>query len=185
MLRVTELKEGKFILLGSVPYEVLEYTHSKLGRGGAIVKTKLKDLKSGTIIDRIFKGQEKIEEASLTTLPSQYLWSDGSSSYFMDSGTFNQYSLSEEKIGSKKDFLKEGLEIEVLFSGKEPISIRVPIKVKYKVKSAEPGVKGDTAGAATKEATIETGFKIQVPLFIKEGDTIIVDTRTGKYVERA
>lgn len=185
MLKVTDLKVGRFINIGGNPYEVLEYSHSKVARGGAIVKTRLKDLKSGSTIDKTFKGQEKIDEASLNTISCQYLYRDGASFCFMDSKNFNQFSLGENKIGKDKNFLKEGFEIDVLFFQNEPISIKLPIKIKYKIKKTEPGVKGNTASTATKEAVIETGFSIQVPLFIKEGDSVIIDTRTGKYVERA
>lgn len=185
MLKVTDLRAGKFIILGNNPCEVLEYSHTKLGRGGAIVKTKLKNLKSGATIDRTFKGQEKIEEASLSLVTSQFLYHQNPKFYFMNSKTFNQFSLNENKIGKDKNFLKEGSEVDVLFSRNEPISIKLPVKIKYRIKHTEPGVKGNTQSTATKEAVIETGFKLQVPLFIKEDDSIIVDTRNGEYVERA
>lgn len=184
MLKPTELKIGKFINLDKMPYEILEYSHSKLGRGGAIIKTKLKNLKTGAIIDKTFKGQEKIAEAALSVKPSQFLYKTNEAFYFMDSSNFSQFSLTRDKIGLSERFLKEGLNLEVLFSDKEPISIKLPIKADFRVKDTEPGVKGDTASAATKEAAIETGFKLQAPLFIKAGDIIRIDTRDGSYIER-
>lgn len=184
MLKITDLKAGKIILLEGSIYEVLEYSHTKLGRGGAIVKVKIKDLKNGTIIEKTLKGQEKIEEANLEVVPCQFLYSSGNNFYFMNSKTFDQFSLPENKIGYKKNFLNEGANVEVLFLGGEPINIKLPIKMDFKVIEAEPGVKGDSASAVTKEVVIETGFKLQAPLFIKKGDIIKVDTRSGEYLER-
>ncbi len=184
MLKVTGLKAGKFIVLGGLPFEVLESSHSKLGRGGAIVKTKLKNLKTGAVLEKNFKGQEKIEEAYLDFKTAQYLYSDNTSFYFMDKDNFNQFSISKEIIGQNEKFLKPGSDIDITFSEGKPINIKLPIKIDFKITETEPGVKGDTASSATKEATIETGFKLQVPLFIKQGDTIKVDSRTGVYIER-
>ncbi|OIP23656.1 elongation factor P [bacterium CG_4_10_14_0_2_um_filter_33_32] len=185
MLKVTDLRIGKFIELDNAPFEVLEYSHSKLGRGGAIVKTKLRNLRTGATIDKTFKGQERVEEASLSSSSCQYLYSDAQEFYFMDLGNFNQFTISRESLGNKTNFLKEGDNIDVTFlDDKEPININLPIKVNFKITETEPGVKGDTASSATKEAIIETGFKLHVPLFIKIGDVIKIDTRTGDYLER-
>lgn len=184
MLKVTDLRPGKLISIDKVPFEVLSYSHSKLGRGGAIIKVKLRNLKTNTIIDKTFKGDERVEEAQLNTIKSQFLYLSGESLHFMDSQTFNQFSVNKDKLGNKTNFLKEGSEVDVVFSGKEPLSVNLPIKVDFKITETEPGVKGDTASAATKEAVIETGFRFQAPLFIKIGDVVKIDTRTGKYLER-
>ena len=184
MLKVTDLKAGKYITIGGSPFEVLEYSHAKLGRGGAIVKTKLKNLKTGAVLEKNFKGQEKIEEASLNFKSSQFLYADDDNFYFMDQNNFNQFSIPKEIIGRNANFLKSGGTIEITFLYEKPINIKLPIKIDFKISETEPGVKGDTASAATKEAAIETGFRLQVPLFIKTGDIIRVDTRSGDYIER-
>lgn len=184
MLKVADLKTGKFVKIDDIPFEVLEYFHTKIGRGGAIVKTKLRNLKTGNVIEKTFKGQEKIEEASMSFNSCQFLYSDGEEYFFMDNKTFNQFFLKKDILGASINFLKEGDNINVTFLEKEPMNIDLPIKVDFKVTEAQPGVKGDTASSATKEVEIETGFRLQAPLFIKVGDIIRIDTRNGKYVER-
>jgi len=184
MLRITELKAGEFISLNNKPYEILHCAHQSIGRGAGIVKTKLRDLKTAAIIEKTFKGQDRIEEASLELIPCQFIYRRSNEFYFMDSKNFEEFCLSKSRIGSKDKFLKEEINLEAVFTDKEPVSMNLPIKLDFEVTDTEPGVKGDTAGAATKEATIETGFKLQVPLFIKKGDIIKIDTRTGKYFGR-
>jgi len=184
MLRVTELKVGRLISINSQPHEILESSHSNIGRGAAIVKTKLKNLKTNSIFEKTFKGQDRIEEAFLDFVPCQFIYRRGSDFYFMDSVNFEEFFLSKDRIGKNENFLKDGLNLDVVFSKKEPITLKLPIKINFIVKDAAPGIKGDTASSATKEVTIETDYKLQVPLFIKKGDTIRVDTRTGEYIGR-
>lgn len=185
MLSITNLKTGTKITLENEPYTVLSYYHSKMGRGGAVVKTKLKNLKTGAIIDKTFQGADKINEAELSKKSSVYLYSDDNSAFFMDNETFEQFEISLEKVGSDKDYLVENESVDILYFNNEAINIELPIKMTFKIISAPPAVKGNSAGSITKRVTIETGAEVNAPIFIKEGDKVVVDTRTGEYVERA
>lgn len=185
MLSITNLKTGTKITMDGEPYSVLSYYHSKMGRGGAVVKTKLKNLKTGAIIDKTFQGADKVDEAELTKKSAVYLYSDESSSFFMDSESFEQFEIPLEKVGSDKNYLVENESVDILYFNNEAINIELPIKLAFKVISAPPAVKGNSAGSITKKVTIETGAEVNAPIFIKDGDRIIVDTRTGDYVERA
>ncbi|MFA4995800.1 MAG: elongation factor P [Patescibacteria group bacterium] len=185
MLSITNLKNGTKITLTGEPYVVLSYYHSKMGRGGAVVKTKLKNLKTGGVIDKTFQGADKVEEANLTKRNATYLYSDENSSYFMDTESYDQFEISLEKVGDDKKYLVENSSVDLLYFNNEPINIELPIKMTFKVVSAPPAVKGNSAGSVTKKVTIETGTQVDAPLFIKENDKIVVDTRSGSYVERA
>ncbi len=185
MLKPTDLKSEKYILIDSFIYEVINYNHKKIARGGAIVKAKLKSLESGEIIEKTFRGQEKIESAKLNFVKCQFLYNSNEQYFFMNSKDFSQFSLSDKIVALNKNFLKEGEEVDVIFSGNKAIGLHLPIKISFEVIESQPGVKGDTQSSANKEVVIETGFKLQAPLFIKKGNRIIVDTRDGKYVERA
>jgi elongation factor P len=184
MLSITDLKTGTKISIGDEPYIVLSYSQSKMGRGGSIVKVKIKNLKTGSTLSKTYQGAEKIDEASLSKKSAQFLYSDNSDAYFMDSASFEQFSIPLSQIGEQKNYLVEGTETDILYYNNQPINIDLPIKMKFKVTEAPPGVRGNTAGAATKPVVIETGTKVDTPLFIKVGDIIVVDTRDGKYVER-
>lgn len=185
MLSITDLKTGTKLIMEQDPYVVLSYSHSKMGRGGAVVKTKLKNLKTGATIDKTFQGADKVYEAELSKKNMTYLYSDGNNAFFMDNESFEQVEIAEEKIGANKDYLVENSSIDVLFFNNEPINIELPIKMSFAITEAPPAVKGNSQGTITKKATIETGALIDVPIFIKEGDKIVVDTRDGSYVERA
>lgn len=185
MLSITDLKTGTKITYENDPFVVLSYYHSKMGRGGAVVKTKLKNLKTGSVIDKTFQGADKVEEADLTRKKATYLYEDGQNAYFMDVETYDQFEISLEKVGSDKNYLVENATIDLLYFNNEPINIELPIKMTFKVTTAPPGVKGNSAGSVTKKVTIETGATVDAPLFIKENDKIVVDTRSGSYVERA
>jgi len=185
MLSITDLKTGTKLIMEQDPYVVLSYSHSKMGRGGAVVKTKLKNLKTGATIDKTFQGADKVYEAELSKKNMTYLYSDGNNAFFMDNESFEQVEIAEEKIGANKDYLVENSSIDVLFFNNEPINIELPIKMSFVITEAPPAVKGNSQGTITKKATIETGALIDVPIFIKEGDKIVVDTRDGSYVERA
>ena len=184
MYSINDLKSGLVVNIAQKPYLVLKAKHLKLARGGAIVQTKLKNLASGAILEKNFKGAERIEPANVERRKFQFLYTQKGDYFFMDSATFEQISLSEKQVGGAKNFLKEGLAYNIFFFEKNPINIDLPIKIDFKVIKTEPGVKGDTVSRATKKATIETGFTLKVPLFIKKGDLIKIDTRAGKYLER-
>lgn len=185
MLGITDLKTGVTIELEGDPYVVLTYQHSKMGRGGAVLRTKLRNLKTGAVVDITFKGSDKFEEANLERKPCSFLYSDGSEYTFMDSSSFEQYVLSKDIVGDKARFLKEGAELQIMFFEDQPVSIDLPIKMELTVTHTEPGVRGDTAQGGTKPATLETGATITVPLFVKIGDVLRVNTVEGTYVERA
>jgi len=185
MLSINDLKIGTKIIYNGEPYIVIFAQHSKLGRGGGIQRTKMRNLISGAIIEKTFAGKESLEEAELETKKAQYLYKDNDQYYFMDSATFEQFALDKKQLGRLADFLKEGAEVDIIYFDEKPININLPIKMTFEVTYAEPGFRGNTATNVLKPATLETGAQIQVPLFIKPGDKIVVDTRTGQYVERA
>lgn len=184
MLNITDLKTGTKFILNNDPYIVVSYAQTKIGRGGSIVKTKIKNLKTGATVDKTFQGADKVDEAELNRKSATFLYSDDSSANFMDSESFDQFVISLNQIGEQKKFLKENSPVDILYFQEKPINIDLPIKLNFAVVEAPPGVKGNSAGAITKKAKIETGAEISVPLFIKEGDIIVVDTRDASYVER-
>lgn len=185
MLGITDLKNGVCIDYEGAPFMVISYQHSKMGRGGAVLRTKLRNLKTGGVVDLTFKGSDKFEEAPLQKRACSFLYKEGNDYTFMDSQSFEQFSLGNEVIGDKGQFLKEGCEVQILFYDEDPVSVDLPIKMEFEITHTEPGVKGDTAQGGTKPATIETGAVITVPLFVKIGDIIRVNTQEGTYVERA
>jgi elongation factor P len=183
MISTSDFKNGLTIMYGGQLYKILYFQHVKPGKGGAFVRTKLKDLNSGAIIDRTFRAGEKMEKALLETRKMQYLYRD---QYYnlMDVRTFEQIQLSGDIIGDRRDYLLENMELSVIFYKGKPISIELPIFIEARVTKTEPGLKGDTVSSNFKPAEIETGAKFQVPLFINIGDTIKIDTRTGEYITR-
>jgi len=184
MIPVTALRKGTVIELDGEIYRVLEYQHHKPGRGNAFIRTKLRNLRTGTIIDRTFLSGDEVQDVRLDHRTVQYLYRDGDFYYFMDMETFEQPALPAEALGDAIKYLKEGMTLELSFYENEPIEIELPVTVDLKVVETEPGVRGDTAQGGTKPARLETGLVIQVPLFINKGDTVRVDTRTGEYVTR-
>lgn len=184
MLDINALKIGTKIIYNGQPMQVVFAQHSKLGRGGGILRAKIKNLCDGSTIEHTFAGAEKLEEAELETKKAQFLYKAEDKFFFMDSGTFEQFELSKKQVGDLARFLKDGEPVDILYFDDEPINIQLPIKIKLKITYTEPGFRGNTASTVTKPATLETGTQINVPLFIKENDEIIVDTRTGEYVER-
>jgi elongation factor P len=163
---------------------VLSFQHVKPGKGGAFVKTKLRNIKKNIIIEKTFRAGEKVEDIFIEKRKMQYLYNDGDNSIFMDIDNYEQESIPDQFIEDELKFLKEGQEVDVTFYEGEIISVELPTFVELKVTHTEPGLKGDTATTTFKPATIETGTIIQVPLFINEGDTLKIDTRTGEYIER-
>ncbi|MCU0822025.1 MAG: elongation factor P [Spirochaetes bacterium] len=184
MLSVNDFKRGVVIKIENDLFSVVEFLHVKPGKGGAFVRTKLKSLTKGTVIDRTFRGGEKVEDVKVERRQMQYLYDEGDSLVFMDTETYDQQSIDKDFVGDIMQYIREGDAIEVAIYNDEPISAEAPNFVKLKVTYAEPGVRGDTATNVTKPVTVETGAKINVPLFVNEGDVIKIDTRKGEYVER-
>jgi elongation factor P len=183
MVSTNDLKNGMTIEYNGELLEIIYFQHVKPGKGGAFVRTKLKNLLTGAIFEKTFRAGEKVEQAILETKKMQFLYKDENYN-FMDNQTYEQISLSEDQIGDKKQYLIENLEITMVFYKGKPISIELPTFIDAKVIKTEPGVKGDTVSNVFKPAEIETGAKIQVPLFIEVGDVIRIDTRTGSYITR-
>lgn len=184
MISATDLRKGVTFELDGELYRVLDYQHSYIGRGSANVRTKLRNLDTGTTIDRTFSASDKFDDVRLELREVQFLYRDGALYYFMDTETYEQPALSADVLGDMTDYLKEGLELSLSMHEGQPVEIELPVTVDLDVAQTEPAVKGDTATGATKRATLETGLVVQVPLFIEQGDTIRVDTRTGEYVTR-
>ena len=185
MLNFNEIKLGSIVKLNNNPYVVVASQHLKMGRGGAVLKTKLKNLLNGSVLEHTFKGSDKAEEADIVKSKADFLYSDNLENFFMDQKSFEQFSLEKDVIGDQIRFLKEGIAVDVLNFEGNPVSIKLPIKIELKVTSAPPGVKGDTASGATKQIELETGATINAPLFVNTDDTIRINTETGEYVERA
>ncbi len=183
-ISINELKSGLTILIDGQVYSVMDYQHVKPGKGAAFVRTKLRNLKNGAIIEKTFKGDEKIEEAFIEERKLQYLYNSDKIYYFMDQQNFEEIIIPEEVLGGNSKFLKDSLQISAYSYKGEILNVALPTFIELKIIHAEPGVKGDTAKAAYKSATVETGATIQVPLFIEEGDIIRIDTRSGEYVGR-
>ncbi len=185
MLTISEIKVGKLLRISEEPYVVIKADHHKMGRGGAVLKIKLRNLISGNILEKTFQGNDKAEEAETEKKKANFMYKDENEAYFMDNETYEQFSLVLEQIGGKIKFLKEGTDVDILYFDDKPVALDLPIKIDLKVVSTPPGIKGNSVGSVTKIATLETGAEISVPMFIKEGDLIKVNTDTGEYVERA
>jgi elongation factor P len=173
------------IEVGGEPYTITYFQHVKPGKGGAFVRTKLKNLRTGRTVEQTFRAGDRVDEADVEDKRMQYLYQDGDSLVFMDTSTYDQLPFSREQLGDAQKFLQENMEVGVLFWRGTPLQVELPNFIESEVTVCDPGLKGDTASGATKPATIKTGAVLQVPLFVKEGDRIRVDTRTGEYMERA
>ena len=185
MLSLSEIKIGKVLRVSGEPYLVTRTDHHKMGRGGAVLKTKLRNLINGNILDRTFQGSDKCDEADTEEKKANFMYKDEREANFMDNETYEQFSLPLDQIGEKQKYLKEGTDVNVLYFEGRPVAVNMPVKVALKVKSAPPGVKGNSAGNVTKQIELETGACLAAPMFINEGDEIVVNTDTGEYVERA
>ncbi|HBP00979.1 MAG: Elongation factor P [Candidatus Moranbacteria bacterium GW2011_GWE1_49_15] len=185
MLNINEIKNGKNILWNEEPFVVLSAQHSKTGRAGAVLRTKLKNLITGAMIDKTFQGADKVEEADISKSKAQYLYKEGDAYNFMDNSSYDQFSLSHDVIGDLALWMIEGTEVTVSNFNSNPVNIELPVKVTLTVTDAPPGIKGDTASSGDKLVTLETGAKVTTPLFVETGDKIIVNTETGTYVSRA
>lgn len=184
MYQPTDLKKGVVCQIDGKPYRVVDYGQKVMGRGGSIVNVKLKNLIDGSVIPKTFKGQDKIEPAEVNNKVVQYLYNDGSTFYFMDPATFEQFELGADIVDEARSYLKEGDEITLQFFDGRVINVELPKNLYLEVTYAEEVVKGDTASSVLKDATLETGLVIKVPAFIKAGDVVSVDTTTGEYRER-
>lgn len=184
MINTGELKRGIAIELDGKLYTVISYEHNKVGRGSAQVRLKLRDVRGGHTLDRTFQASEKFVRAHIDRSPMQFLYEDNGLYYFMNAATYDQLALTADQVGDALYYLKENETIDVLTHDEQPIGVELPTSVNLKVVDTEPGFKGDTASGANKPAKLETGLTVQVPLFVKEGDVIKVDTRSGEYLER-
>ena len=184
MYQPTDLKKGVVCQIDGQPYRVTDYNQKVMGRGGSIVNVKLKNLITGAVIPKTFKGQDKIEPAEVTSKTVQYLYNDGSAFFFMDPNSFEQFELSADLVDEAKNFMKEGDELALQFFDGKVITVEMPKNVYLEVTYTEAVVKGDTTSSVLKDATLETGTIVKVPAFIKVGDIISVDTSTGEYRER-
>lgn len=185
MLTISDLKINTKFIFNNAPYVVTYSEHSKQGRAGAVLRCKMRNLLTGSTMEHTFAGAEKVEEAMLETKKAQFLYRDEDKFYFMDSTTFEQFELDKVQVADSSHYLKDGEEVDLLYYEGRAINLQLPIKMKFKITYTEPGFKGNTATNVLKPATMETGAEVRVPIFVKEGDTIVVDTRTGEYVERA
>jgi elongation factor P len=184
MIPVTQLRRGVTFTRDGEIYRVLEYDHYKPGRGGAIIRTKLRNLRTGSITNHNFNSGDRVEDIRLDHRTVEYLYSDEEFYHFMDTDTYEQPALPRETLKDVIPYLKEGTVIEILSYEGESLDIEVPITVELRVVEAPRGYAGDTATGATKEVILETGLKLQVPLFVQEGDVLRIDTRTGSYLTR-
>jgi elongation factor P len=180
----SRFKNGLKVELDGNPFTIVYFQHVKPGKGGAFVRTKIKNLLNGRVLERTFRSGEKVEIADISESTMQYLYHDGENLVFMDQETFDQIPISPEVIGDQIDFMLENMNVDVLFWKGSPVNVQLPNYIEAKVVKSDPGVKGDTSSGANKPATLECGATINVPLFIKEGDVLRVDTRTREYSER-
>jgi elongation factor P len=183
-LSITELKKGTILQWEGEPFRVIEYSQKVMGRGGSIVNVRIKSLIDGKLLEKTFKGNEQLDSADVMNQNVQYLYNDGSNYYFMNEETFEQFDVTKDLIGDGAGYIKEGDRVTLQFFSGKPISVELPKNVPLKVIYTEDVVKGDTANAIQKDAELETGLRIKVPSFVKQGDLVSVDTTTGTYRER-
>lgn len=184
MIGVNDFKTGMTITYEGNLYQVMDYQHVKPGKGAAFVKTKLKNLRTGAIIEITFNSSVKVEKAMVSKKNMQFLYADGDTYHFMDMNTYDQIELNKSQIADEIKYLKENLMVDIVFYEGEMLGINLPEKIDYVVTKTEPAVKGNTSNNAQKDAEIETGLQLRVPLFIEQGEEIIVSTKDGKYVSR-
>jgi elongation factor P len=184
MIDVNDLRKGTTFILEGQIYEVLEYQHHKPGRGNAFIRTKLRNLRTGAIIDKTFLSGDRVQDIRVENREVQFLYWDSDLYYMMDTQTYEQIPVPAERLGEAVNFLKEGITLILREYEGEPLGVELPVTVDLRVVEAEPGVKGDTASGADKWVVVETGYRLRVPLFVNEGDIVRIDTRTGEYVTR-
>ena len=184
MLSASDLRKGLKILMDGDPYIITKFDFSKPGKGQSLYKCRLRNMLNGNSTDRTFRSNDKFEKAPLEERPVQYLYSQGDEYHFMDNTSYEQFALTAEQVGDNTNYVVDNMEVSVLFFNETPIDITLPIFVNLSVTRADPWVKGDTSGTDTKPVTVETGYELQVPPFIEEGEKIQIDTRTGEYMTR-
>lgn len=185
MININDIKNGMTVIIDGNIYLILEFMHVKPGKGPAFVRIKLKNLRTGSTIEKTFNTNIKFEKAIVEKKSMQYLYGTGDTYNFMNMETYEQIDLTKDQLGEDSKYLKEGLNLDVTFYKGEVLGITLPEKIEYEIAHTEPGVKGNTATNATKDATLENGLTIKVPLFINENDHVIVSTKDGKYDSRA
>jgi len=178
-----EFKKGLKIQFDGQPYTIVDFQHVKPGKGGAFVRTKLKHMRQGRVIDNTFRAGEKVELVDFEDKHMQYLYKDDRY-HFMDSETYDQISLSAEEVGEARDFLKENTDVDILFIDGSPVTVELPTFMELAITKTDPGIRGDTASGGSKPATLESGAVVQVPLFLNEGDIVKIDTRSAEYLGR-
>ncbi|MCX6726074.1 MAG: elongation factor P [Candidatus Shapirobacteria bacterium] len=184
MIPVNEMKSGRNFQENGVPYQVIDYKHTKMGRGSASIRLKVKNLKTGAMTEKTFISGAKIEPIQTETKMVQYLYYDDDYFYFMEPRTFEQINIIKGVLGDKSRFLKEGEEIKIVFWNEEALGVDLPLSLVFKIEETAPGVKGNSVNASFKPAVLDNGLAVKVPLFINVGDKIKVDTRSGNYIER-
>jgi elongation factor P len=186
VISTNQFKNGSHIEIDGAVYKILEFQHVKPGKGGAFVRTKVRRIEDGSVIDKTFRAGEKFRPVHTQTRKMQYLYDSGEAAVFMDTRDYEQLELPRSLAGDAMQWMRPNDEVEVLFVDERPSDVQVPSAVEMKVVETQPGVKGDTAsGGGSKDATLESGVTVQVPLFVEEGETVRVDTRSGEYVSRA
>lgn len=185
VISTAEFRNGAKIELDGEPYAVTDFQHVKPGKGGAFVRTKLKNLRDGRVLERTFRAGEKLDVPDLTHAAMQFLYAQGDEYMLMDTATYDQLPLTRDQLGEAADFMQEGMEVKVLFHQGRPIDVEIPNFLVLEIVETDPGVRGDTASGGTKPAKLETGAVVKVPLYMEVGERIKVDTRNRTYVERA
>ncbi|HZJ10974.1 MAG TPA: elongation factor P [Trueperaceae bacterium] len=185
MISVTDLRSGTKVEMDGGLWEVVDYQHQKIGRGGAKMVAKFRNLESGSIVEHSFNATEKIQDIFIEYRTMSFLYADGDSYTFMDTETYEQPTLTREQIGETARFLKENVEVTVDYFQERPLNVTLPNVVELKITQTDPGVRGDTVSGGSKQATLESGATVNVPLFIDQGEVIRVDTRSGEYLGRA
>ncbi len=185
MISVNDFKTGLTIEVDKDLFTVIDFQHVKPGKGAAFVRSKLKNLRNGNVVERTFRAGESVQRAIIESRPMQYLYQAGKEYTFMDNETYEQQTLTEKQLEWEKKFLIENMIVTIVSYEGEILGIHLPNHVHLKVTETEPSIKGNTATGATKSAIVETGLQLQVPLFIQEGDVLVIDTREGKYISRA
>lgn len=180
----TDLKTGTIFKEGDTPFLVVKYTHTKVARGGATVKVKAKDLLSGNVYEKGYNASEKVEDADVFRKNAQYIYEESNGYVFMDPDTYEQFTITSDGVGDNSKFLNEGQTVQVMYFEGRPISIELPITMVFEVKYTEPGFKGNTVSNVMKDATLDNGAEVKVPSFIKIGDKVKIDTRSGEYVSK-
>ncbi len=181
---MSDIKVGTVVTYQNAPFQVVKAEHSKQARSAAVLRVKMKNLISGAVLEQTFQQSDTIQEADVVRKPANYQYNDGEEFTFMDNDTFDQFTLGKSAVGETANYITEGEDVQVMYFEGKPVSVDVPPKVTLVVTQAPPGVRGDSAGNITKTVTLETGYEVNVPMFINEGEKIRINTETGQYVER-